>query len=884
MATTHTVVKGDTLWSIAAKYLGDGNKYKQLAAINNISNPNLLYVGQVIKLTNSGGGSSSGGGSANTNKATITRFGLQSNTENTLFATWNWSRENTENYRTKWYYDTGDGHWFVGSDSTTKYAESTYNIPANAKRVLFRVQPISQKRTVNNKETSYWTASWSTDSYYDVKDSPPKTPSVPSVEVDGYKLTAELDNIETVGAESQTSIQFQIVRDDSRVFKTGQSKVLTSHASFSCNIDPNGKYKARCRAIKNDKHSDWSQYSSNVWTAPGPIGGITKCNATASTSVHLAWLTVPTAKTYSIEYATKKEYFDITDQTSTIGGIEYNHYEIIGLESGNEYFFRVKAVNDKGESPWSTIKSIVLGKKPGSPTTWSSTTTVISGEPLYLYWVHNTEDGSSETYAELELSINGTKNTYTIKKSTDEELKDKTSSYQVNTSSYSEGVAIQWRVRTAGITKEYGEWSVQRSIDIYAPPTLELSMTDVEGSAIETLTSFPFYISGLAGPNTQAPIGYYVSITANSAYETVDQLGNKNVVNKGDQVYGKYFDISEALLIELSANHIDLENNISYTVLVTASMNSGLTAESSLIFSVAWQDEKYEPNAEISIDSDSLVAYVRPYCEETTTNYHKVTKNGNTYTKTADVIDNIYGELLDGTTTTTGESVYEGVTGDGEEIYYCVETTKSLVDDILLSVYRREFDGAFTELATGLDNSRKTFITDPHPALDYARYRVVAITKSTGSVSYYDVPGYYVGEKSIVIQWNEEWSNFDTYSEDLSEEQPWEGSLLKLPYNIDVSDNHASDVSLIKYIGRQHPVSYYGTQRGETSSWNVEIPKDNIETLYAIRRLAVWMGDVYVREPSGSGYWANISVSFSQTHCKLTIPVSFSITRVEGGA
>ena len=108
--------------------------------------------------------------------------------------------------------------------------------------------------------------------------------------------------------------------------------------------------------------------------------------------------------------------------------------------------------------------------------------------------------------------------------------------------------------------------------------------------------------------------------------------------------------------------------------------------------------------------------------------------------------------------------------------------------------------------------------------------------------------------------------------------------MLKLPYNIDVSDNHASDVSLIKYIGRQHPVSYYGTQRGETSSWNVEIPKDNIETLYAIRRLAVWMGDVYVREPSGSGYWANISVSFSQTHCKLTIPVSFSITRVEGGA
>ena len=43
------------------------------------------------------------------------------------------------------------------------------------------------------------------------------------------------------------------------------------------------------------------------------------------------------------------------------------------------------------------------------------------------------------------------------------------------------------------------------------------------------------------------------------------------------------------------------------------------------------------------------------------------------------------------------------------------------------------------------------------------------------------------------------------------------------------------------------------------------------------------MGDVYVREPSGSGYWANIKVSFSQTHCDLVIPISFTVTRVEGG-
>ncbi|WP_107950971.1 LysM peptidoglycan-binding domain-containing protein [Lysinibacillus parviboronicapiens] len=47
---THTVVKGDTLWAIAKKYLGDGSKNTELAKLNNISNPNEIKAGQVIKL------------------------------------------------------------------------------------------------------------------------------------------------------------------------------------------------------------------------------------------------------------------------------------------------------------------------------------------------------------------------------------------------------------------------------------------------------------------------------------------------------------------------------------------------------------------------------------------------------------------------------------------------------------------------------------------------------------------------------------------------------------------------------------------------------------------------------------------------------------------
>ena len=50
----YVVKKGDTLWAIAKKYLGSGTKYPQIASENNIKNPNLIYPGQVFKITTGG--------------------------------------------------------------------------------------------------------------------------------------------------------------------------------------------------------------------------------------------------------------------------------------------------------------------------------------------------------------------------------------------------------------------------------------------------------------------------------------------------------------------------------------------------------------------------------------------------------------------------------------------------------------------------------------------------------------------------------------------------------------------------------------------------------------------------------------------------------------
>lgn len=50
----YVVVRGDTLWAIASRYLGNGSKYTQIAQENNIRNPNLIYPGQVLRITTGG--------------------------------------------------------------------------------------------------------------------------------------------------------------------------------------------------------------------------------------------------------------------------------------------------------------------------------------------------------------------------------------------------------------------------------------------------------------------------------------------------------------------------------------------------------------------------------------------------------------------------------------------------------------------------------------------------------------------------------------------------------------------------------------------------------------------------------------------------------------
>lgn len=797
----------------------------------------------------------------------------------------------TEKFSYEWGY-MANSTWFAASTGSTADHTSpksaTYSYPENATQVRFRVKAISKTYKYkkdgkgSQKTGTYFSTTWSDWQTKKVKDSvlPDDPSSAPQVELQNktqIKSYYDVYDTNVTGKKPEDSVQFELYNSiTSRKVQSIAAPIAAKRASVVFNGSAGQKYKVRCRVINAHGKSKWSQFSSDVETGAGVPVGFT-ARGTGPNTITVYWSTVINAtEGYEIEYAKDRTYFDRSDSVQTATAPKGLTSRLIeGLEQNTPYFFRMRAKNSAGESGWTQIIGPVkVGSKPAPPTTWSSTTVCTAGDKVTLYWTHNTEDGSKERAAKIHgiAAQDITVDNPAYDETSIEEAE--TRSYVLDTGPWTEGATIRWKVATRGVIDEYSGWSAERSIDVYAKPYLYLTLGienkwywdefnfltgdiyatpgDVTPLGTDSILSrLPIYMVLESGPLNERPISYSIIITSNDTYSDIDELGNVIYVQAGSEVYSKHFDIDpeldqHKLFWSIQANDINLYNGITYTVTATVAMDVGLSAEAAMEFHVSWDedDSDYVLDAEIVYDPDSASTFISPYM--------------------------VYAVATD-------DSV------DEEEIDEDVEET---VDDMRLSVYRIESDGRFVSIAENLQNNDRAFAIDPHPTLGHVSYRFVAKSLTTGRLYFSDYLNYPIPETAIIIQWDEEWRVFDggeAVVEDDLAEQPAVGSFLRLPYNIDVQDKSDVDVSFVNYIGRSHPVSYYGTQLGQTATWNTDIPTSDTETIFKLRRLQHYLGNAYVREPSGVGYWAQVKPEFKITHCKVITPVTLSITRVEGG-
>lgn len=804
---------------------------------------------------------------------------------------------------------------------------------------------------------------------------PPDYSSAPNVEIDtdktGLSLKASVSNYSGLGDIFMT---FQIKYDGNSLYRnvTVPYNKNEKLAEAKVTLLPGHKYKVRVRPCfsANGNYNaftakNWSPYSSEVLTRPDTPKKLTQlCAEPTLESPNLIKVViqeVPTATKYGIEWTKDKKYFDTGANVESAETPENSNTAYINPGSGgSRYYVRVRAINGSGQSEWYlSPKTIVIGKEPVAPTTWTLTSTFVGGpsKDAVFYWTHNSQDGSTQRAAIIHLNINGTERDiewpgvdyspsstykegdyvkynggiYRCKQDIsvpevwtpghwqyigDGIENDDVYFYRLNLGSLAEvnGAVIKWKVKTKGVMDTGGEsgdgyskWSTEREVKVYAQPEVSLlfkpnisgmyarmvgrygidiapeiaeSLQVTTEEAIElimsnnvdyylfttvldeaiadynlehqneqplelpsnTIFSYPINLECTNGPSVQNPMSYTFKIISASSYDTEGFDGETQSVVAGQVLCTKYGTFPDSqienphdFMINIKASDVHLENGMDYIFSITIGMDSGLTATNdSLRLTTSFEGQNVLLAARVSYDTDSYIAYINP----------------------------------------VGYSMDKPL----------IERQPQLADNLTLAVYRREYNGEYTLIEEDIYNSGSITVTDPHPSLNKGMYRIVSTDTTTGNIDFQDVNSDGIQDPCIIIQWNEKvksLSDMPIVTDPLSDPL-YGGSIVRLPFNIKTSENNSIDVEHINYIGRKRPVPYFGTQLGESATLNCEIDKDDEETLFQLRRLAIYMGEVYVREPSGMGYWATVAVSFDRSYDSLVIPVTINVTRVEG--
>lgn len=533
---------------------------------------------------------------------------------------------------------------------------------------------------------------------------------------------------------------------------------------------------------------------------------------------------------------------------------------VSNLDRGKTWYFRLRIVTDDDISNWATIATgawresesiarVTLSPAPqvtgtetlNAPTCSTTPTSCVIGDSVMLAWTHNSEQGSTQTAYELQISEQEPGGAATVRTVTGGE----TTAYELDTSGYGDGTTVTWRVRTVGVDPEVlSPWSRTQMMRAWCAPVATATISELVEAV---LSSFPFTVTADASGTSDenAPIMWWAEIAAAVAYDGIGADGADMTVAAGDVLWRHESNASQdgfdasTLSVEVGANEVALMAGETYSLRVGCYTSQGLRGEAAPVtFGVEWSGAVPDPSMTLEFDRQDYCCYAFPVCETVT-------------------------EVDD---------------GEGN-----ISEVTSLTENVTLAVWRIEDDDTTTLVADGIANDGESYVIDPHPSGGTQWYRVVARSTTSGLQSSIDQPV----ECTIpffVIQWDERWTvpQDDGGEVDVQAETRYTGNVLELPYNIQVDERHEPDVALREYLGRRWPVSAYGTQLGESATWKCDVRKDDAETMALIRRLMAWRGDCYVRDPTGNGYWANIGdVRVSHSYDTFATSVSFDVTRVE---
>lgn len=640
---------------------------------------------------------------------------------------------------------------------------------------------------------------------------------------------------------------------------------------------------------------------TNVRAVPRSAGGVLVVEGDGTkAAAQVSWSNAQSSgETYEVQYTDDGEAF----ADNAIGYIQSLDFDgsggsshtvaVTGLDRGRTWYFRVRKKAESGQGDWSATASCMIegeqepAEEIAAPTAIDTLAGYASDEAITLAWVHNSAQESTQSGYQVEVTVTKPGGLPTSRVVEAMEPTDG-STYTLDVGDWglaADGTRVEWRVRTCGAQfRVYGPWSRTQSFQVFARPAASVSVPsevhafpiEVEASAVSS--------GGGSLSDENAAISYTVEIVAGEGFEYEDRDGTMRHVAEGEVVFTRTIDSRDegfdpsGWVCAVGAMDARIIGGIAYNARATVLTAQGMRAEAEVGFTAYWDDTMPDPFCTAERDLEGYTVLLAPFCGSYSYEEGPDVPSGDVppaEEMTADERD-----AMDEWVVTPAPQDYasEYIDGPAEPIVMNREVY-DLRENTVLSVYRVTPSGP-VEIATNMPNDGSAACLDPHPDFGSTTYRAVATDTETGLQSAYEFEVEMPIDR-IVVQWDEQWveggveSFFAAYM----------GNRIELNHNMETSETYAQDAALREYAGRSHPVSYYGTQQGQTASIGGVLVKGyEEETLRKVRELAAWRGDAYVREPLGTGYWANVRPSVSSTFGSAAISVTLDVARVEGGA
>lgn len=332
----------------------------------------------------------------------------------------------------------------------------------------------------------------------------------------------------------------------------------TSTSYVDASTSANHSYAYRIRAANAAGYSGYAQ-SGTTFNSPATPTKVTAARKTETI--------VTVTMDNSALTATATEVQRRTDSTewATVRTITSNKVTSFDdTPGGGTFYYRVRNTRGSLASAWSEPSNKVITIiAPAAPTLQAPASGVVvpkTQQTVRFAWVHNPIDGSPQTKAEVATSVDGGV-AWATHAATSGQALDVATTWDIN-------ATVTWRARTKGAHADFSPWSSTRTFRVCQVPSVTVLSPAVDGQVI---TDVPVRVSWRhddpSGEQQQATVIVKSSSGATLFSKTVQGTANA---------------------LDISSDEMLPTNNSSFTITVSTTSTSSLTAQSTRTFKTAY--------------------------------------------------------------------------------------------------------------------------------------------------------------------------------------------------------------------------------------------------------------------------------------------------------